>query len=70
MELSPREIFTFTITMQELRLICQALGGRLKDEDVEPAKALDLQIARSRVMLAEQKYGEMLKLKANLPEEP
>lgn len=70
MEFHPYELFTFSVDIHELRIICKALGGRLKEEDVAAAEALDLAIARSRIAHGEQRYGELMKLKANLPTEP
>lgn len=71
MEMSPQTTFTMTFTVAELRLVCQALGGRLREEDVQPAHALDRAIASARITHAEQYWREMTKLKNNLEtEEP
>ena len=53
MEMALREIFTFTVAIEELRIICKALRGKLKEEDTQLAEALDRQIAKARIAHAE-----------------
>ena len=66
MELNQQTIFLLSLTPEEMRLICKALGGRLKPEEREAAQALDTLIARNRVAQGETRWREISKLKENL----
>lgn len=55
-----------TVNAEELRLILKALGGRLKPEDVEPAKALCDTITRIKAKSVESHLRANQKLIENL----
>jgi hypothetical protein len=55
--------WTLELNPNDLRLVLQALGGRLKPEDVEKARALGDSLTHDRVKGTQ---SEIDKLKANL----
>jgi hypothetical protein len=61
--------YTLLLSVEEMRLVSKALGGRLRPEDVEPAKALDRELAIQRVKQAQHLALEMRKLEENLKKE-
>ena len=66
MELAQLTTFILSLTIEEMRLVSRALGGRLRPEDQDAAKELDIAIARSRVSQGEARWHELTKLKENL----
>ena len=54
MEVLLHQSYELVVTPVELRLIRKALGGRLKDDDIEEARKLDTEIAKNKVSLIEQ----------------
>ncbi len=70
MEMKMESTWVLTLTTEELRLICKALGGRLTDPDeIEQAKRLDLSIAAQRITKVRHLSKEMDKLEKNIKEE-
>lgn len=67
--LTSRITYMLELNIAEMRVLAKALGGRLKQEDIEEAEALDTRIAEMRVTLGEQHYREICKLKENLTKE-
>lgn len=69
MQINTQRTYHLLCTPEDLRLICKALGGRLKDEDIPKARELDKQIAELRIKDGEQVFQDLQKLKRNIEDQ-
>ena len=68
MQLKMRNEWDVSLTTAELRLVLQALGGRLKSEDVQEAKELGDHLSKIRASRTKQLLSQNDKLLQNLEE--
>ncbi len=54
-DLNPKVLYEVTFTVEELRVLDRALGGRMRSEDAETAVRLRQEIANAKA----QKLGQM-----------
>lgn len=69
MQVNTQRTYHLSCTPEDLRLICKALGGRLKEEDIPKARELDREIAQLRIKDGEQMAQDLQKLKRNIEAE-
>ena len=64
-KLTMRSSFELSLTLDQLRLVLKALGGRLKDEDHVVAKALCVEITTHRAEELERTAVQLRKALEN-----
>ena len=58
-DMKPTTTWAFQVSNAEMRLILQALGGRLRSEDIGPAKLLGDTLTRQRAESLEQTASQL-----------
>lgn len=58
-----------SLTAEEMRLVCKALGGRLKEEEIGPAKELGDEITKRKAAQIEHMLKENQKLLKSIEKE-